>query len=111
MFFLSDRLRQTCITFVQSQFEFNLRGRGVLIGIIDSGIDYMHPDFRNPDGTTRIAHLWDQSLSGTPPEGFTRGALLNAITISTSYFNKATEIMNLSPWKPLNRPMDRGIFV
>lgn len=38
----------------------NLSGRGVLVGIIDSGIDYAHPDFRNEDGTTRIAALWDQ---------------------------------------------------
>ena len=37
-----------------------LSGRGVLTAIIDSGIDYFHPDFRNADGTTRIAALWDQ---------------------------------------------------
>lgn len=39
-----------------------LSGAGTLVGIIDSGIDYTHPDFRNPDGTTRIYALWDQSL-------------------------------------------------
>ncbi len=37
-----------------------LFGDGVLVGIPDSGIDYRHPDFRNDDGTTRIAALWDQ---------------------------------------------------
>lgn len=40
----------------------NLTGRGVIVAIIDSGIDYAHPDFRNPDGTTRILELWDQTL-------------------------------------------------
>ena len=40
----------------------NLNGTGVLVGIIDSGIDYTHPDFCNVDGTTRIAVLWDQGL-------------------------------------------------
>lgn len=38
----------------------NLTGKGVLVAVIDSGIDYFHPDFRNPDGTTRILYLWDQ---------------------------------------------------
>lgn len=73
MFFLSDSLRQACITFVQSEFGFNLHGGGVLVGVIDSGIDYTHPDFRNEDGTTRIAYLWDQSLTGQPPMGFSHG--------------------------------------
>ena len=32
----------------------------MILGIIDSGIDYLHPDFRNEDGSTRILYLWDQ---------------------------------------------------
>ena len=38
------------------------RGRGVLIGLIDTGIDYTNPLFLYPDGTTRIASLWDQTI-------------------------------------------------
>ncbi len=38
------------------------QGRGVIIGIIDTGIDYTNPLFRNQDGTTRILSIWDQSL-------------------------------------------------
>ena len=38
------------------------RGRGTLIGIIDTGIDYTNPLFRYEDGSTRIAGIWDQSL-------------------------------------------------
>lgn len=41
---------------------FNLRGQGVLIGIIDSGIDYTNTVFQNADGTTRIAAIWDQTI-------------------------------------------------
>lgn len=63
----------SCITPVQRN-PWNLTGRGVLVGIIDSGIDINHPDFRNEDGTTRLAGLWDQTLSlGTPPAGYARG--------------------------------------
>lgn len=53
---------------------FPLFGRGVLIGIVDSGIDYENPDFRNVDGTTRIAALWDQTVeTGLPPAGYNAG--------------------------------------
>lgn len=38
-------------------------GKGVIIAIIDSGIDYAHPDFCNSDGSTRILELWDQTLN------------------------------------------------
>lgn len=42
--------------------SFNLRGQGVLIGIIDTGIDYTNPIFRYADNTTRIAAIWDQTI-------------------------------------------------
>ena len=53
--------------------NFNLRGEGVLIGIIDTGIDYTNPIFQNEDGSTRIAAIWDQSIDGNPPDGFEYG--------------------------------------
>src|SRR5690606_20778165 len=39
-----------------------LDGKGVVVGIIDTGIDARHPDFRNADGTTRIAWVLDMSM-------------------------------------------------
>ncbi|MBH1940730.1 S8 family serine peptidase [Mobilitalea sibirica] len=41
---------------------FDLRGQGVLIGIIDTGIDYLNPIFQYADNTTRIASIWDQTI-------------------------------------------------
>ena len=55
----------------QKKQTFPLLGKDVLIGIVDSGIDYENPDFRNADGTTRILALWDQTIqNGKPPEGY-----------------------------------------
>lgn len=59
--------RVSCINEVQGT-RFSLFGQGVLIGIVDSGIDYTLDDFRNPDGTTRIMNLWDQSLDAQGEE-------------------------------------------
>ena len=50
-----------------------LTGSGILIGIVDSGVDYFHPDFRNEDGSSRILALWDQSIPGRPPRGYATG--------------------------------------
>jgi subtilisin family serine protease len=42
------------------------QGKGVIVGIIDYGCDFLHQNFRNPDGSTRILALWDQTvLPGT----------------------------------------------
>lgn len=50
----------SCITPVRSA-PYNLSGRGVLVGIIDSGIYFAHPDFIE-DGKSRIEYLWDQTI-------------------------------------------------
>ena len=74
LYFQADVGRQvSCIDTVQTA-PYNLSGRGVLVGIVDSGIDYENPDFRNDDGTTRIAAMWDQSISGNPPAGYAVGS-------------------------------------
>ena len=52
-----------------------LFGRGVIVGIIDTGIDYRHPAFMNNDRTSRILSIWDQTVDGTPPSGFTFGSV------------------------------------
>ena len=45
--------------------QANLRGQGVAVAIVDTGIDVQHGDFRNSDGTTRIAWLLDLSRPAT----------------------------------------------
>lgn len=51
----------SCINAVQTG-RFALTGKGVITAILDSGIDYSHPDFRNEDGSTRILALYDETL-------------------------------------------------
>jgi minor extracellular serine protease Vpr len=59
-----------------------LKGSHVLVGIVDSGIDYHNPDFKNPDGSTRIKFIWDQSLDGQAPNGFDFGYECDAASIN-----------------------------
>ncbi|WP_394526299.1 S8 family peptidase [Lacrimispora sp. JR3] len=64
---------------VQRNPFLNLLGRGILIGIVDTGIDYTHEAFLHNDNTTKILSIWDQSIqTGTPPAGFTFGTEYNA---------------------------------
>ena len=54
---------------VFSQPNLMSTGQGILIGMIDTGIDYTNPLFQNPDGTSRILRLWDQTIeSENTPE-------------------------------------------
>ncbi len=45
----------------QTSVKYGLTGKGVIVAILDRGLDYAHPDFRNSDGTTRIKMMWDMS--------------------------------------------------
>lgn len=97
--------RVSCISPLQTD-DVGLFGRGILIAVIDSGVDYFHPDFRKDDGSTRILAMWDQTAvlsesifpievvedvennpdfikaSGKTPEGFDTGVEYTAKEIN-----------------------------
>lgn len=59
---------------LRSRGSFELDGTGVLVGIVDTGIDYTNPLFRYTDGSTRIQYIWNQEdRTGNMPEGIYYG--------------------------------------
>ena len=80
-FALQEAREASCLTGVQAGAD-GLTGAGVLFACVDSGVSYMHPDFRNEDGSTRILYLWDQTIPGNPPNGYGRGTEYTAQQIN-----------------------------
>lgn len=86
-----------------------LTGEGVLIAVIDSGIDYQSPEFRDAQGNTRIRFLWDQTLIpeqvdaqlperyreeagvAAPPDGFVTGVEFDSQRINLALANGEPE--------------------
>lgn len=65
-----DAMSQAGILQIQNYPTLQLQGTGVMIGFVDTGIDYQNPIFQNIDGSTRIAGIWDQTVqTGNPPKG------------------------------------------
>ena len=84
-FGLSDlsALESSGILRLQNPEGLDLLGQGILVGFVDTGIDYTHPAFRNLDGSTRIAGIWDQTVEdGIPPEGFGYGQYFDEDSIN-----------------------------
>lgn len=71
-FALENAAAASCLTGVQRGME-GLSGKDVIFACVDSGVSYTHPDFRKEDGSTRILYLWDQTIAGKPPAGYSRG--------------------------------------
>lgn len=81
-------LEESGILSTQAQPILDLKGRGILLGFLDSGIDYTHPAFRNADGTTRILGIWDQTdQTGTPPQGLLYGSEYTEEQINEALFS------------------------
>lgn len=114
--------RASCITPLQTgegsfrnstEGRQDLTGKDCLVAVIDSGIDYAHPDFLNEDGTTRIAALWDQTLDAAvlnemrtevnaqityrPPEGYGDGVLFTKEEINLALAAVPVERQKIVP--------------
>lgn len=71
-----DAMNAAGISQVQYYPSLELMGEGIMVGFIDTGIDYTIDVFRNLDGTTRIAGIWDQTIqTGNLPEGLGYGSV------------------------------------
>lgn len=106
VFEVTDGKAASCVSSVQAP-PYSLEGEGVIVAIIDSGIDYAHPDFRKPDGKTRIIALWDQTIPATedhkPPEGYVEGTLYTEEDINRALEkNKISERMRILPSSDLS---------
>jgi hypothetical protein len=81
------------------------KGRNVIVGIVDVGVDYRHGVFRKPDKSTRILALWDHTIQPDPalgeksPDGFTHGVeylpgkINQALTAADNDFDSALSIV------------------
>ena len=85
-----------------------LSGRGVLVGIIDSGIDYFHPTFRDEEGNTRIRYLWDQSASKTQSEGRVPAGYGFGAQYSSEDINEALQAESTFEGESIVPVTDRG---
>lgn len=108
------------INYIKNNPNLNLTGRNVIIAIADTGIDYLHPDFINADGTSKILYLWDQTKEGNSPEGFyfgteyTRDDINRAIsendsTLSTDEVGSGTLLSGICAGLGVSNSLYEGI--
>ena len=114
-FEVTEGKRASCITTLQTRIP-KLSGQGTLIAIIDSGIDYAHPDFCTSDNTSRIVALWDQTIPSNTisdfqkpantlnsPNGYSLGTLFPASIIDAALsMNSVQERYSICPSRDLS---------
>jgi subtilisin family serine protease len=61
-------------------------GAGVIIGIVDTGIDVNHADLKTSSNSTRILSLWDQGINTQPPPGYTYGTAFTSAQINAGLY-------------------------
>ena len=79
------------VNLLEANPQLNLNGDGVIIGIIDTGIDYLNEEFMDSDGKSRVLYIWDQTINSDSNNNY-------EVPFGTLYtneqINKAIEIYN-----------------
>jgi subtilisin family serine protease len=81
---------------------YGWNGTGVVLGNVDTGVDYQHRDFLNADSTTRFLSIWDQNTSGVPPGAFgygnecTQAQIANGTCTETDVNGHGTHVMGIA---------------
>lgn len=102
-----ESMAESGILKVQNQSALSLKGRGVLIGFVDTGIDYLHEAFLDELGNTRLLSIWDQSAQGEgAPTGFDYG-----IEYDRAQINRAIRSQNPYEIVPQRDDIGHGTFV
>ncbi len=68
--------------YTQSYNQTPLAGKGIILGFVDTGIEYTNSIFRRRDGRSRILGIYDQTVAGSGPYGFGIGTEFNQTMIN-----------------------------
>lgn len=62
-------------------------GKGVIVGVVDTGLDFNHPDFKDTNGNTRVLRYWDQSMPSSPnsPDPYGYGFVWDSTMINAGF--------------------------
>ena len=102
-----EAMNETGISVLQNYPGLNLRGKGIMIGFLDTGIDYENEIFRNIDGSSRITAIWDQTdQNGQPPDTFTYGS-----EYTNNQINQALKSDNPKEIVPVSDENGHGTFL
>ena len=99
-------LEESGIIQVQQNPYLDLNGRGVLVGFVDTGIDYTQDVFIYEDGTSKIQYLYDQTARGNTPEGFFIGT-----EYTNAQINEALKSENPYEIVPQKDTVGHGTFL
>lgn len=96
-------------------------GDGVIMGIIDSGMDFQHPDMQHADGRTRILKYWDQTLpynAASTPEPYGYGQVWDSTQINQGlmtsvdqpgYYGHGTSVSSIAAGNGLANGRHKGV--
>ncbi len=103
----TDAMNEAGISAVQNYPTIQLQGKNIMIGFVDTGIDYQNSIFRDMGGSTRIVGIWDQTVqTGNLPEGFSYGSEYTQEQINEAL--RSEEPLDIVPSKDDN---GHGTFV